>query len=177
MPLIRQNSPEPQIVFVLPEISFPHNAAAGPDLNSTPFGRDFHWRKTFDRTVSCGIMQYLKVVNDNQKDVPATLVQLGSAYDAPTKPSKNGCLVSVMRTLDYFWNGPHDADVADAVAYLLSKKSNCKDSKNVFNAREEDRNFLSSSMFNPKAAGEWDLWTTDFLSRQKEKVFVDTQCS
>ena len=81
-------------IFVLPKIST-SNDAAGPDLNGTPFGKNFNWRKTFDRTVSCGIMQYLKVANDDEKGVTATLVQLGSVYDAPTNPSKNGCLVSV----------------------------------------------------------------------------------
>merc|ERR1711971_269151 len=50
VPLMDQNR-NSRIIFVTPESN-----VIEPDLNMTPFGKDFHWRKSFSKTMTCCII-------------------------------------------------------------------------------------------------------------------------
>eukprot|EP00980_Cylindrotheca_fusiformis_P010935 scaffold2499_cov125-Cylindrotheca_fusiformis.AAC.26 len=155
MPLLEQNGPS-RIVYVAPEIG----EYTKPDLSDTPYGKDFHWRNTFLKTLACGSASFWNAAQEvRDKSVTITMVKFGRPHHAIRKSSANCCTGCLLGFAKYVW--PDTENEVDAAVWLAEANQVKAFHGKMFSSKQEE---ISSTATMPLPK-EWEQWTRDFLSR------------
>jgi len=182
MPLLKQTD-HSRILYFLPD----NNSTAifyTPDLNATPFGKDFHWYRTFSRTAGCSTLSFLTAVREaRDTSVAVSLVQAGRISDAlPTTrwATSSTWLTYLLSWIFYLlglvlWIDDNPVKLVTAVEPFLLAETSESDSLNgrIFRAQSglttETIDASTRSVLLSKATlEEWEQWMADFLSRSSK---------
>jgi len=182
MPLLKQTD-HSRILYFLPD----NNRTAifdTPNLNATPFGKDFHWYRTFSRTAGCSTLSFLTAVREaRDTSVAVSLVQAGRISDAlpttrwATSSMWRAYLLSwIFYLLDLvLWIDDNPVKLVTAAEPFLLAETGESDSLNgrIFHAQSGlttetiDAN-TRSVLLSRATLEEWEQWMADFLSRSSK---------
>lgn len=157
IPLLKQNESS-QIIFMIPECSF-----AEPDLNQTPIGKDFHWTRTFSKSITSSTMSFLSLVQvENESSVSVGLVETkGHATMIPM----GGCIGRIFGMLSgFFYNSqPSASEIQSWLSIMEAPFGRNIHGKVAFDEKHSDPTLQIEEI----SQKQLEQWTTDFLSRSK----------
>merc|ERR1712232_785234 len=157
MPLLNKNE-NSRIIFVSPELKL-----SLPDLNETPFGKDFSRSLTVSKTITCGIMSFLNMVkNTKDSKITVSLIQTGSVYDSIAKPSYR-FIHYIRRFVNQLLYDPPNLIAKDMIS--IFDAGEYKDLHGTFFEKglEEPVDMHAINSLLVPALVEWEQWTNDFL--------------
>ena len=150
------------IIYTIPEI-LPIEKI---DLNQTPFGKDFHWRKTVSKTVAYGMMSFFNLVEETRDEpICVSLLHAGRAQDLLRRSSDRGCITLLLKMLESLWV-TEAINRFESLTYLSQSEIPKHLHGRIFKENgQSDLHLESFPMFDRTNLGELKQWTSDFLSR------------
>jgi hypothetical protein len=155
MPLLKQNESS-QIIFMTPEYSL-----AEPDLNQTPVGKDFHWTRTFSKSITSSAMSFLSLVQaEKESSVSVVLVETkGNATMIPM----GGCIGRIFGMLSGFFYSqrPSASDIQSWLSPMEAVSRKNTHGMVAFHEKHSDPTLQIDEI----SRKQLEQWTIDFLSR------------
>lgn len=157
LPLLKQNESS-QIIFMIPECSF-----VEPDLNQTPVGKDFHWTRTFSKSIASSAMSFLSLVQaEKESSVSVGLVQTkGNATVIPM----GGCIGRIFGMLSgFFYSQPSASEIQSWLSTMEAVSRKNTHGKVAFDEKHSDPTLQIDEI----SRKQLEQWTIDFLSRSND---------